>query len=81
MNPCEAAKVLSEHNLWRKGQLPFEDMPYSPQIVGEAIDSLLLHFKQCKTCLRRTSSKPKPSGRLSAGLTGEPAAGDATSLS
>lgn len=36
MTPREAAAILREHNEWRRDQI--EDTPYSPAVIGEAID-------------------------------------------
>ena len=34
----EAAKVLREHNAWRRGEVT-NPMPYNPRMLGEAIDT------------------------------------------
>ena len=46
MSTHEAAKILTEHNRWRRGQSPYDQSPsspHSPQIIGEAIDAAI-HF-------------------------------------
>ena len=38
MNTKEALKILKNHNEWRRGK---ECTPYSPTIIGEAIDIMV----------------------------------------
>jgi hypothetical protein len=54
MTPQEAAEIIRDHTQWRKTNkivdIPFAlDMPYSPVVVGEAIDALLKYYHETQS--------------------------------
>ena len=62
MSPHEAAKVLAEHNLWRRGQEPFPsggEMPHTPKLVGEAIDTLVNFVREKEAITGKKSTNNK----------------------
>lgn len=52
MKPGEAAKVLREHNAWRRGEVT-NPMPYNPRILGEAIDAAVAALEAVDTITER----------------------------
>jgi len=42
----KAIKILHQHNLWRRGA---EIEPFSPSVIGEAIDTVVDHYMMRKT--------------------------------
>jgi hypothetical protein len=54
MTPQEAAEIISDHTQWRKTNrivdIPFSlDMPYSPKVLGDAIDELLKYYQETQS--------------------------------
>lgn len=49
MSPHEAAKVLTEHNRYRRGQAPYEasgEPLHAPAVIGEAIDTAIAFIRK-----------------------------------
>jgi hypothetical protein len=56
MSPHESAKILTEHNRWRRGQAPYDsapppEAPHTQQVIGEAIDTAIafIHRREVAT--------------------------------
>ena len=62
MSPHEAAKVLAEHNLWRRGKAPFApggQMPHTAKLVGEAIDTVVNFVREHEAITGKKSTNSK----------------------
>jgi hypothetical protein len=61
MDAHAAAKILTEHNRWRRRQAPFSDhsqAPYPAKTIGEAIDTAVgfIHQRESATGKKARSS-------------------------
>lgn len=52
MKPSEAARILTEHNAWRRGELT-NPMPYNPRMLGEALDAAVAALEGMDTITER----------------------------
>jgi len=55
MTPSEAAKVLREHNAWRRGadDNHWQQAPYSPAELGHALDAAVAALESVDTIVER----------------------------
>lgn len=52
----EALKIIKEHQKWRRGEPPYDGetpedykpLPYSPKVIGEALDVLIKYVEKKK---------------------------------
>lgn len=61
-----AITILREHNKWRRGTPPYDEVgnkqPYSAKDIGLAIDCVVEHFANCGDPWHKASEELPPTG-------------------
>lgn len=60
MTNQEALDILTRHNAWRRdNETEFPELPDSPALIGEAIDTAIQGLEKLERMRRRSSLTPK----------------------